>query len=87
LRGEGAAAAGSGEEAEEHAGARAPAEHRHRFDGFALPWQFALLLRKGWPSGLGLLMVGLVKGSGVQHASVVRPTHVCLFIKKVILPL
>lgn len=47
LRGvEGAAAAGSGEEAEEHAGARAPAEHRHRFDGFALPWQFALLLRK-----------------------------------------
>jgi hypothetical protein len=37
LRGvEGAAAAGSGEEAEEHAGARAPAEHWHRFDGFAL---------------------------------------------------
>lgn len=33
---EGAAAAGSDEEAEEHAGARAPAEHRHRFDGFAL---------------------------------------------------
>lgn len=51
LRGvEGAAAAGSGEEAEEHAGARAPAEHRRRFDGFALHWTTAVcsFLRKKW---------------------------------------
>lgn len=52
---EGAAAAASGEEAEEHAGARAPAEHRRRFDGLALHLAMATavcpLLRQEWWAG------------------------------------
>lgn len=56
---EGAAAAGGGEEAEERAGARAPAEHRRRFDGFALHFGYCSfsLLRKKWAGPL--LMVGV----------------------------
>ena len=85
LRGvEGAAAAGSGEEAEEHAGARAPAEHRRRFVRVSLCTgllQFALCRGR---SGLGLLMVGFVKVQafrGVAKVQTIVPKKFYIIFK------